>query len=670
MTSTARAAPVDSFFDIGADEFLDTDGDTLSDWFERGYDGDPTTYDPYDPSTNPTGTDLDYTNADTDGDGVNDGDEISGGTDPNDPNDPSSYNGPWYVDIDATGANSGTSWTDAFTNIQDAINAAAAGEEVWVAEGTYPESLTMKTGVAVYGGFAGTESLLSERDWRAHIAIIDAGTADGGGAAYHAVVMDAITDTRLDGLTIIGGEADGTAPDDAGGGVYCSNVDATNTMVNCTVSGNTSANGGGGIWCITSSPMLQGCVISGNATTTYGGGGIGCYSSSPSLVNCTIAGNDAQYGGGIGCDGGASPALANCTVSGNTADFLGGGGIAAYGASMPVLTNTIFVDNSPMAVDELDSSSDITATNCLFYGNADGDWYNEFSQTLTGAAAINALAEATDCVDGDPLFQMYSTQAVWGTWTSAPVFASGRTTLTDSSAAFTPGALAGAMIVCDTSQNMQALITSNTATTIEVAGDVTSYATNGDTYVLVDYHLMSGSAAINGGTATGAPADDFDGESRPVDSFFDIGVDEFLDTDGDTLSDWLEIGYDGDWDTYDPYDPSTNPSGTDLDYTNADTDGDGINDGTEVMLGTDPNDEGDVPSSGEVWVQFNYSSGVELGTSSQPFNALAEGAICVNAGGTIKIKGDTGDPDTTEAPRITKQMRIEAIGGTVRIGAP
>ena len=64
---------------------------------------------------------------------------------------------------------------------------------------------------------------------------------------------------------------------------------------------------------------------------------------------------------------------------------------------------------------------------------------------------------------------------------------------------------------------------------------------------------------------------------------------EYADTDGDGLSDYLEVWYDGDG-TYDPYHPTSNPSGTDLDANNPDTDGDDIEDGTEIGFGTDPLD--------------------------------------------------------------------------------
>ncbi|MCB0637841.1 MAG: hypothetical protein KDC54_14535, partial [Lewinella sp.] len=77
-----------------------------------------------------------------------------------------------YVDQDAAGANDGSSWTNAFTDLQDAINASHICtdiQEIWVAEGTYtpgydlvgnasPSDPATKTffltrDVKIYGGF-------------------------------------------------------------------------------------------------------------------------------------------------------------------------------------------------------------------------------------------------------------------------------------------------------------------------------------------------------------------------------------------------------------------------------------------------------------------------------------------------------------------------------------
>ncbi|MCE5228757.1 M64 family metallopeptidase [bacterium] len=68
----------------------------------------------------------------------------------------------------------------------------------------------------------------------------------------------------------------------------------------------------------------------------------------------------------------------------------------------------------------------------------------------------------------------------------------------------------------------------------------------------------------------------------------------------------------------------------------------------------------------EVWLNFAFS-GIEIGTQAQPFNTMAEGLACQSATGHIKAVGPNA---TAETLRITKPTRIEAIGGTVRIGAP
>jgi len=45
--------------------------------------------------------------------------------------------------------------------------------KVWVAAGTYVENITLKSGVALYGGFAGNETDLSQRNWAANKTILD-----------------------------------------------------------------------------------------------------------------------------------------------------------------------------------------------------------------------------------------------------------------------------------------------------------------------------------------------------------------------------------------------------------------------------------------------------------------------------------------------------------------
>jgi len=112
------------------------------------------------------------------------------------------------------------------------------------------------------------------------------------------------------------------------------------TVTNCTFSGNTASDYGGGMYNFGGSASVTNCTFSGN--TAYYGGGI--YNDSSSHVtNCTFSGNSANYGGGM-YSSGVSPAVTNCTFSGNTASNYGGG-MYNFGGSAGV-TNCIFWENT------------------------------------------------------------------------------------------------------------------------------------------------------------------------------------------------------------------------------------------------------------------------------------------------------------------------------------
>jgi hypothetical protein len=71
---------------------------------------------------------------------------------------PAYAQGPIYVDQNASGNNNGTTWNDAYLDLQDALSVAADGDEIWVATGVYTPGLiqsdtfTLTGGIALYGG--------------------------------------------------------------------------------------------------------------------------------------------------------------------------------------------------------------------------------------------------------------------------------------------------------------------------------------------------------------------------------------------------------------------------------------------------------------------------------------------------------------------------------------
>ncbi len=271
-----------------------------------------------------------------------------------------------YVDKDATaGANDGTSWANAYTTLQaalDVTNANGATDyELWVAEGAYyPDEgggrsdndrtqyfRIIRDNVHIYGGFAGNETLREERNWAAHPVILS-GDIDGDGTlsgnSFHVFYLNGRADnggepitnaTTLDGVTITGGNADRDYGNEMyGGGIFCDAYGTNNrcspALVNVIISGNYAESGGGvynnGFMSGVSSPLLTNVIISGNRADRGGGmtnNGFSGGTSSPSLTNVTISGNHAtQYGGGMfnqGTDGTSSPALVNSIVWGNKA---------------------------------------------------------------------------------------------------------------------------------------------------------------------------------------------------------------------------------------------------------------------------------------------------------------------------------------------------------------
>lgn len=251
-----------------------------------------------------------------------------------------------YVKSGSSG--SGTSWTDASGNLQAMINAEGV-LQVWVAKGTYlptGDGLTLKNGVAIYGGFPNTGNpVFANRDWSLNETILD-------GNNERTVVYNKFTSGNqltttaiLDGFTITKGFNTNTQANgyNSGGGFF--NEFASPTLSNLLIKANSGGNGGG-ICNTSSSPLIKNTIITGNKGIQ--GAGISNNSlSSPKLINVLITGNAGPSGskGGMSNQYSSSPELINVTISGNAGGAISQG-IFNDAESHPIVRNSIIWGNA------------------------------------------------------------------------------------------------------------------------------------------------------------------------------------------------------------------------------------------------------------------------------------------------------------------------------------
>jgi len=276
-----------------------------------------------------------------------------------------------YVDDNAPGANNGSSWSDAYFYLQDALMLVSAGDEIRVAQGIYrpddfvlsrrpnrgrAETFALICEVTLSGGYAGCGAPdPNERDIELYETVLSGDRDDNDGPnvdaddatrqdnSYHVVTGNGTDETAvLDGFTVTAGNANGPYPDGDGGGVY--NDFAGPTLNRCTITGNSASGKGGGMNNYWSDPVLSECAVVGNSAG-YDGGGIFNWMGHPVLVNCTFIGNSAANDGGGMFTNHASYELANCTFSKNSATNRGGGIFNAKLYDAAVLTNCIFFGN-------------------------------------------------------------------------------------------------------------------------------------------------------------------------------------------------------------------------------------------------------------------------------------------------------------------------------------
>ena len=445
-----------------------------------------------------------------------------------------------YVKQDATAPNDGSSWAHAHTDLQSALAAAAPDEEIWVAAGTYKPtsttdrtiSFTLKNGVALCGGFAGTETSRMQRNYQANVTSLsgDIGaTGDNSDNSYHVVVgSNTNSSAILDGFTITAGKAKDTldfSPESRGGGMY--SYLGSPTVRNVIFTDNFAALGGG---------MYNGGDFGFPETATY-----------PVLTNVTFQNNSAIEGGGLFNESYVHANLTNVTFNGNTVTRAGGGmedrlgylsltnvvfknntaGLAAGGMQIfslqASLTNVTLQGNSAtrygggMVISDSDPNLASTLTNVTLSGNSaefgGGIWIHESDPLLTNVTFQDNSASTSG---GGVYSESNANIAIdntifWGN--TAPV---GAQLYNDNTSVYTVG---------DSVVQGGYASGTNIITTDPLLGSLGSHGGFTETIP-----LQPGSSAIDTGSDTNCPATDQRGVTRPQGSHCDIGAYEYQDT--------------------------------------------------------------------------------------------------------------------------------------------
>ena len=270
-----------------------------------------------------------------------------------------------YVNINATGTNTGTSWTNAFTNLQSALDVAVASDQIWVVAGTYlpskdpfgnatptdtrDKTFYLKNGVSIYGGFVGTETALNQR-----VSGNETILSGYGVACYHVVLSVGDDNTTLlDRLTITKGSIapisnstsitveTQTIARTNGAGLY--NKNSTIVLNNVLI----IDNNGMGIYNNNSSPIIQNAIFYDNSYVYFNPFPVERPSaifnentSNPTIVNCTFFKNNS---GSIYAENNCAITIKNCIffpkTTGNEMFAYPGSTITISNSSLPSVSS-------------------------------------------------------------------------------------------------------------------------------------------------------------------------------------------------------------------------------------------------------------------------------------------------------------------------------------------
>lgn len=268
--------------------------------------------------------------------------------------------GIWHVNASAPAGGNGSSWADAMNDLQTALGAAQAGDEIWVAQGVYKPhptdrniSFDLKNGVALFGGFAGTEDSLRQRN-PANTSTLsgEINTSSTSDNSNHVVQAFNVDETAvLEAFIITAGQAP-SSPwylNGSGGGMLVdASITSGPTIRGCIFSNNTAPVSGGALYTVGGNMRLERCFFFGNRTTSGSGGGGAI---------------------GVGVVAGTNLTIVNCIFSQNFTLSASGGAILAYGGDILNVYSSTFYNNSAPTGGVLAGSPAVANfRNCVFNG--------------------------------------------------------------------------------------------------------------------------------------------------------------------------------------------------------------------------------------------------------------------------------------------------------------
>jgi predicted outer membrane repeat protein len=288
----------------------------------------------------------------------------------------------WYVSATATGSGTGTTWQDAFTDVQDALLVVQAGEEIWIANGVYypgqndTSTFEIPGGVSIYGGFVGFESLLSDRNLQNAATVFsgDIGVVgDSSDNVWHIVkIFNTTLPILIDGIHFTSGSA-WTGVTHAGGyrGAAIWMQQANLEISHCRFTQNYGRLGGA-IYQSGGSLEIRACLFDGNrAETDFGGAIASAGNASLEIWDSRFQYNYARWGGAITYNASGNFRIQRSILHSNKSTDSG---------------SALYVSG---AVDTMDVS------NCLMVANQSGTGSVLYQNITSGNSGLSRLVHCT-----------------------------------------------------------------------------------------------------------------------------------------------------------------------------------------------------------------------------------------------------------------------------------